>query len=123
MPKNKSLLQKMSVLSISLILTSSQAINGVIPQMKEALNISQSQSELLGTAPSISMVIFILLSSYIVKKLGMKKTTIAGLFLAGFGGIIPIFANSFFIVLFSRIILGMGLGMYNSLAVTCISAL
>lgn len=123
MSKNKNLLQKVSILSISLILTSSQAINGVIPQMKEALSISQSQSELLGTAPSISMVIFILLSSYIVKKLGMKKTTIAGLFLAGFGGIIPIFANSFSIVIFSRIILGMGLGMYNSLAVTYISAL
>lgn len=123
MTENKGLLQKTAVLSISLILTSSQAINGVIPQMKEALNISQSQSELLGTAPSISMVIFILLSSYIVKKMGMKRTIITGLILAGLGGIIPIFANSFSIVLFSRIILGMGLGMYNSLAVTYISAL
>ena len=116
-------LQKIAVLGISLMLTSSQAINGVIPQMREALKISQSQTELLGTAPSITVIVFILFSSYIADRFGMKKTTILGLLLAGFGGIIPVFFSNFYMVLLSRIILGAGLGLYNSLAVSYISEL
>lgn len=123
MKNPNNVLQTVGVLSISLMLTSSQAINGVIPQMKEALNISQSQSELLGTAPSITVILFILLSSYVADKLGMRKTIIIGLLLAGIGGILPVFVANFPIVLISRIILGAGLGLYNSLAVTYISAL
>ncbi|WP_407952851.1 MFS transporter [Enterococcus faecium] len=123
MNNQKSLLQKGAILSISLMLTSSQAINGVIPQMKQSLGISQSQSELLGTAPSITVILFILLSSYFAKRIGMKKTIILGLLLAGIGGIIPVFTATFQTVLISRVILGAGLGVYNSLAVTYISSL
>ncbi|HIH2454163.1 TPA: MFS transporter, partial [Enterococcus faecium] len=123
MNNQKSLLQKGAILSISLMLTSSQAINGVIPQMKQSFGISQSQSELLGTAPSITVILFILLSSYFAKRIGMKKTIILGLLLAGIGGIIPVFTATFQTVLISRVILGAGLGVYNSLAVTYISSL
>ena len=123
MNNQKSLLQKGAILSISLMLTSSQAINGVIPQMKQSLGISQSQSELLGTAPSITVIVFILLSSYFAKRIGMKNTIILGLLLAGIGGIIPVFTATSQTVLISRVILGAGLGLYNSLAVTYISSL
>ena len=123
MNNNKSILQKGAILSISLMLTSSQAINGIIPQMKQSLGISQSQSELLGTVPSVTVIIFILLSSYFAKRVGMKKTIILGLLLAGVGGILPAFMANFQIVLISRVILGAGLGLYNSLAVTYIGAL
>ena len=123
MNNQKSLLQKGAILSISLMLTSSQAINGVIPQMKQSVGISQSHSELLGTAPSITVILFILLSSYFAKRIGMKKTIILGLLLAGIGGIIPVFTATFQTVLISRVILGAGLGVYNSLAVTYISSL
>lgn len=123
MENQKGALQKVAVLGISLMLTSSQAINGVLPQIRDALNISQSQAELLGTAPSISVILFILLSSYIADKLEMKKTIIVGLLLAGIGGIIPILFSNFSMILVSRIILGAGLGLYNSLAVSYISAL
>lgn len=123
MNNNKSILQKGAILSISLMLTSSQAINGIIPQMKQSLGISQSQSELLGTVPSVTVIIFILLSSYFAKRVGMKKTIILGLLLAGVGGILPAFMANFQIVLISRVILGAGLGLCNSLAVTYISSL
>lgn len=123
MNNQKGILQKAAILSISLMLTSSQAINGVIPQMKQSLGISQSQSELLGTAPSVTVIVFILLSSYFAKKIGMKKTIILGLLVAGIGGIIPVFTANFQTVLISRVILGAGLGLYNSLAVTYISSL
>ena len=105
------------------MLTSSQAINGVIPQMKQSLGISQSQSELLGTAPSITVIVFILLSSYFCQKNRNEKYNNFRLLLAGIGGIIPVFTATFQTVLISRVILGAGLGLYNSLAVTYISSL
>ncbi|AWB43661.1 MFS transporter [Paenibacillus sp. CAA11] len=123
MTNKRDVITKIGILGISLMLTSSQAINGVIPQMKEALNISQSQSEILGTAPSISVIICILLSSYIARRIGMKKSVLFGLILAGVGGILPVFSANFYLILLSRIILGAGLGLYNSIAVSYISAL
>lgn len=123
MNNKKELFEKIGVLSISLMLTSAQAINGVIPQMKEALNISQSQTELLSTLPSLAVIVFILFSSYIADKVGMKKTIISGLLLAGIGGTLPIITANFTAVLISRIVLGAGLGLYNSLAVSYISAM
>lgn len=91
--------------------------------MRAALHITQAQSELLSTAPSITVILFILLSSYLAKQIGMKKTILAGMLLAGVGGILPIFSAQFATVLASRMILGAGLGLYNALAVSYISAL
>ena len=121
--KKSSMLQKLSVLGISLMLCSSQAINGAIPQMREALHISQSQTELLGTLPSLTMIIFILFSSFIANKIGMKKTIIGGLILAGIGGVLPTLIPTYGVLFASRLLLGVGLGAYNPLAVSYISAL
>lgn len=114
---------KFAILSISLLLTSSNAINGALPQIKNTLDISQTQVETLSTIPAISVTIFTLLSSFIVNKLklGMKNTVVVGLSLAGIGGILPAFIDSYTMMLVSRVLLGAGFGMYNSLAITIIN--
>lgn len=115
------LLTKFAVLAVSLMLCSAQAINGVIPQMKEALGISQVQVEMLSTIPAITVIICIFVSSFVAKKIGLKKTVNLGLFLAGIGGMLPMFVSSFELIFLGRIILGAGLGLFNSLAVTLIN--
>jgi len=114
-------LTKLAVLSISLMLCSAQAINGIIPQMKQSLGISQVQVEMLSTIPAITVIAFIFLSSFIAKKIGLKKTINLGLFLAGVGGMLPLFVSSFEVIFVGRIVLGAGLGLFNSLAVTLIN--
>lgn len=116
-----SILTKLAVLCISLMLCSAQAINGVIPQMKQSLGISQVQVEMLSTIPAITVIAFIFLSSFIAKKIGLKKTINLGLFLAGVGGMLPMFVSSFELIFIGRIVLGAGLGLFNSLAVTLIN--
>lgn len=114
----------LAVLSISLILTSGMAINGTLPMIKEHLAISQTQSELLGTVPSFAVVFFVLASTPISAKIGMKKTVLTGLCLVAFGGALPILTpNSYGLILLGRLILGVGLGLYNSLSVSYINAL
>lgn len=115
------ILTKFAVLSISLMLCSAQAINGVIPKMKQSLGISQVQVEMLSTIPAITVIVFIFLSSFIAKKIGLKKTINIGLFLAGVGGMLPMFVSSFKLIFIGRIVLGAGLGLFNSLAVTLIN--
>ncbi|MDT2815486.1 MFS transporter [Vagococcus carniphilus] len=113
-----------AVLSVSLILTSGMAINGTLPLIKEHLSLSQTQSELLGTIPSLTVFLVVLLSTLIVKKIGMKKTVLMGLSLVAIGGTLPILTpNSYPAILLSRLILGAGLGCYNSSAVNYINEL
>ena len=51
--KSNSLVVKAAVLCISLLLTSAPAINGALPLMRAALNVSNTQNELLSTVPSL----------------------------------------------------------------------
>jgi len=85
---------KIAILSISKLLLSGIAINAAIPHMRDSLGITQAQSELLGTAPSITIMIFVLISNFFANKFGMKKTVVLGFFLAGLGGVVPVVATT-----------------------------
>lgn len=123
MKNTNSLLTKSAVLLISMMLTSSQAINGVIPQMRDALGITESQAEFIGTLPSIMIVTFIYFSNAIAEKIGMKTSVILGLTFVGIGGSLPAVSDHYAMILFSRILLGIGIGLFNSLAVSYINLL
>ncbi|MBM7710219.1 MFS transporter [Enterococcus lemanii] len=120
--KNKGFLFKLSLLSISLLLTSANAISMTIPQIQAAFpNISATTVESLVTIPSFTMMVFVLLSGFISSKIGSKKTVLIGLILTLIGGVIPVFALNFTTIYFARFIFGAGLGCYNSLAVSLIN--
>lgn len=121
--KPQSLITKAAVLSVSLVLTSSVAISSALPQLQESLGISATQSEMLSTVPNIAMAVFVLLSSWFAQRFGTKRIITVALLLVGCSGIVPVFADSYMVILISRLIMGVGLGLYNSLAVSIISAL
>ncbi|MBZ6003107.1 MFS transporter [Leuconostoc gelidum subsp. aenigmaticum] len=114
---------KIAFLGISFMLTSAYAINGAMPQMTKALGVSATQVQALATTPSIVVTVFVLLSSFIAAKLGDKKTIMLGMLLVGFAGIVPFFVTSYPIILVSRMILGAGFGIFNSLAVSMIAVM
>jgi MFS family permease len=121
--KSQTILAKSAVLSISLILTSSIAISSALPQLRESLGISTTQSEMLSTVPNVAMAVFVLLSSWFAQKFGTKNVIMTGLLLVGFSGVIPVFVSSYPVILVSRLIMGVGLGLYNALAVSIINGL
>lgn len=114
---------KAAVLSISLILTSAPAINGALPFMQAAMGTDAAQNEILSTLPSLAVIVFIFLSSWFERKLGMKRVICLGLLLAGCAGIVPMFTSEYPIIFASRLVLGCGVGLYNSLAVSLINTL
>ncbi|WP_264454722.1 MFS transporter [Paenibacillus polymyxa] len=119
--KNK-VLFKTALLSISLVLTSASAISAVIPMMLNQLSgVSSSLIESVVTIPSFSMMLFVLLSGPISSRLGKKNTVLLGLLLVVIGGILPMITTNITWILALRLVLGAGLGMFNSLAVSLIS--
>ena len=116
-------MMKFSLLSVSLILTSAGAVTSVIPSMSATYATrSLSAVELLTTAPSFMVTIFVLFSSFIARRIGQKQTVIIGLVIASICGVLPLFSQSYSIVLASRAGLGIGFGLINSLAVSMIAA-
>ncbi|MHC5248756.1 MFS transporter [Enterococcus sp. LJL90] len=113
---------KVALLSISLLLTSGGSIASAVSHMQETFSShSATAVEALVTASNISVMIFVLLSAFIVNFLGTKKTVLLGIVLAGIGGVFPFFSDNYTMVYISRLVLGAGLGMFNSLAVSLIN--
>ncbi|KQY94364.1 MFS transporter permease [Paenibacillus sp. Root52] len=119
--KNR-ILFKTALLSISLVLTSASAVSAIIPMMLNQLSgVSSSLIESVVTIPSFTMMLFVLLSGPISSRLGKKNTVMFGLLLVLAGGILPMFTTNITWILALRLVLGAGLGMFNSLAVSLIS--
>lgn len=123
MMKRKNILMQAAILSLSLLLTSATSINGALPQMRNALNMTNTQGELIATLPALAVVIFVILSSFLAEKIGTKKTVQLGLLFVGIGGAAPLILNNYGAILVSRFILGAGFGLFNSLAVSIINLL
>lgn len=120
--KNK--VTPLAVLGVSFLLTTGMSISGTLPLIKEQLDLTQTQSELIGTVPSLAVFIFVLLSDSISTKIGMKQTVLLGLLFVTIGGTTPLWLpQTFTSILIGRLILGMGFGLYNSLSVGYINAL
>lgn len=117
----KGWVMKFSLLSISLVLTSASAISGNIPAMAESFpDVPLSSVEMLTTIPAFMVLIFVLLSSVFAKIIGTKQTVILGLVISLISGLVPVFSSNFTVILVSRAGLGIGFGLFNSLAVSMI---
>ncbi len=111
-----------ALLSISVLLTSANAVAGTIPLMKTAFpSIPLSQIESLTTVPSLSVLIFVILSNPIAKKIGNKMTVLIGILIVLVAGLIPMVVSSFWLILASRFLLGAGIGLFNAMAYSLIS--
>lgn len=122
----KSPFLKISLLSISLFLMSHLSIAPAIPKLSQYYqaqnpNLSLASVETLVTIPAMTITIVVILSNLIVGKFGQKKTVQLGLLLILVSGIFSFLAQSFALALFSRLLLGAGIGVYNSLSISMIS--
>ena len=111
--KENSLKEKLSILSISLILTSNSIISGSLVYIQQAFNLTRNEAEFIITLSSFTVMIFIFLAEYIALYLGLKKTVLLGLSLVGLSGLVPVIFKSYPGIIISRFILGAGLGMFN----------
>lgn len=115
-------LTKLAILLVSVITASAPAINANIPVLAKAFpSIPLAQIELLTTIPSFFLMIGILLSNWIARKLGLKQTVMLGVAITVVAGLSPIVITSFPLLMLSRAAFGFGVGIFNSLLVSIIS--
>ena len=117
------ILEKMSLLGLSLLLISAFSISTALPPMLDYYSptFSAAQVELLVSVPSFSVVAMLLLNSFIDKWLSDRQLIVTGLLLLSSAGIFPFFVQAYPLVLLSRIAFGMGIGLINAKAITIIS--
>lgn len=119
--KQDKLIFKIALLSISMFLTMAPAISPALPLMYNAFpGINRAGVETLTTIPNIGIVIGLLISPFLIKFIGQKFTVLTGLIITLIAGTFPMYINQYLPILVSRFIIGAGIGLFNSLAVSLI---
>ena len=117
------ILEKMSLLGLSLLLISAFSISTALPPMLDCYSptYNASQVELLVSVPSFSVVAMLLLNPFVDKWLNDRQLIMTGLILLSSAGIFPFFVQWYPLVLLSRLVFGMGIGFINAKAISIIS--
>ena len=117
------ILEKMSLLGLSLLLISAFSISTALPPMLDYYSptYNASQVELLVSVPSFSVVAMLLLNPFVDKWLNDRQLIMTGLILLSSAGIFPFFVQWYPLVLLSRLVFGMGFGFINAKAISIIS--
>lgn len=112
---------KVAILCISLTIQTAGAVAAAVPAMIDSFaNRSTTEIQSLLTIPSFSIMLFIILSSGIIKYIGKRNTVLIGLTIALLGGLLPSFTSNFYLILLGRFLFGAGTGLYNSLTISLI---
>ena len=118
----KKLLGKVSILSLSLVLTTSFSISSALPYMFEYYkDLPKSQIELLVSLPSAGIMLTLFLNTFIERFLDERKMIITGLLILSIFGMVPFINQAYPILFISRFIFGMGVGLINAKAISIIS--
>ncbi|MGT2888307.1 MFS transporter [Streptococcus didelphis] len=120
----KAFFEKISLLSLSLMMISPFSVSPAIPKMiafYQAQGHPASQVDILFSLSSFAVLAMLLLNPMISSFLSEKAIIILGLLLIGIGGALPVFIQSYPLVFLSRIILGLGIGLINAKAINIIS--
>ncbi|HCE11886.1 MAG TPA: MFS transporter [Enterococcus sp.] len=117
-------LRKISLLSVSLLVVSAGAIAGNIPAIVQAYpTVNETLVELLTTIPSLLIIVTILISPKVAQRIGYKRTVQVGIGIVCLAGLLPVVTTSFTSLFLSRILFGVGVGLFNPLLYTIAAGL
>lgn len=111
-------------MSVSLLVVSAGAIAGNIPAIAQAYpTVNETLVELLTTIPSLFIILTILISPKVAQRIGYKRTVQVGIGIVCLAGLLPVVTTSFTSLFLSRILFGVGVGLFNPLLYTIAAGL
>lgn len=117
----RSTLEKTAILGLSLMLVSTYSVTAALPGMKETFSaVNPALVEMLLSVTSLAIMCTIILDIFLHHLFSERLSITLGLVLVSFAGTVPLWCQSFVPLFFSRIALGIGLGLTNSYAITLI---
>lgn len=112
-----------AILLLGVLDQAPSVVNSTIPAMSETFSgHALSLIESITTIVNLLVTIFVLVSGFLVNKIGQKQTALLGIGIAAISSIVPVFSTNFYVVLGSRAVLGIGIGLSNALAASLLSA-
>lgn len=118
----KRTLEKVSILSLSLILISTYSVSSVIPMMTEHFSeYSRTDVEQLVSIPSFAIMIMIMLNTRLSEILSERFSIVLGMLLIAAAGTVPVFVQQYGLFFVSRILMGVGIGLVNAHALHMIN--
>ncbi len=97
-------------------MSASAALIPVLSSIAKAFPEYQHLIHLLVTIPPLMIMVSSMAVSPLLKFLSSKNITIIGLILILFSGVYPYFSHSFMLLLLSRVIMGLGLGLITTIS-------
>ena len=120
--KMKQFLEKVSILSLSLVLITSFSISSALPAMFDYYQgYSTSQVELLVSLPSFGIMAMLLLNGVLERIFPERLQLTLGLLILSISGIAPFWYQGYYFVFATRLLFGLGVGMLNAKAISIIS--
>ncbi|WP_048000981.1 MFS transporter [Lactiplantibacillus herbarum] len=111
-----------SILSLSTVTGITTIVTGIIPQLKQAFpQVPTTLIEWVVTIANCSALLTLLLNPWLTSKWGLRRVVISGLILSAIMGCIPAMTTSFSLIMASRVLLGLGIGLFSPHAISLIT--
>lgn len=118
----KKTMEKLAVLSLSLMLVSTYSVSSALPAMLEHFTQrSRTEVEQLVSITSFAIMIVIVLNTWLSRFLSQRLSITLGILLLSVAGSAPMFVQTYEVVLTARILLGIGIGLVNAHAINMIN--
>ena len=118
----KQFLEKVSILSLSLVLITSFSISSALPAMFDYYQgYSTGQVELLVSLPSFGIMAMLLLNGVLERVFPERLQLTLGLLILSISGTAPFWYQGYYFVFATRLLFGIGVGMLNAKAISIIS--
>ena len=118
----KQFLEKVSILSLSLVLITSFSISSALPAMFDYYQgYSTGQVELLVSLPSFGIMTMLLLNGVLERIFPERLQLTLGLLILSISGTAPFWYQGYYFVFATRLLFGIGVGMLNAKAISIIS--
>lgn len=115
-------MEKISILSLSLILVSTYSVSAALPGMVEYFkDYSRTEVEQLISIPSFAIMIMVLLNTKLSVWIRERVSITLGLLLLVAGGSAPMFIRQYELMFAARVLMGIGIGLINTYAITMIN--
>lgn len=119
--KLKKWLLIISLLGFNIVEQATSATSSTVPEMAKSFpKIPMVQIQMVTTIGAVFTMIFVFISGLVSTRVGQKKIAILGLAVSAVSSVIPAFSNNFQMILASRAVMGIGIGLANPLAISMI---
>lgn len=122
MSKSKKWLLIIALMVVAIVEQSTGATASTTPLMAKSFpNVSQANIQMITTFGAIVSTVFVFISSIIANKFKQKKIAAIGLLISAIFSVVPALSNDYWVILWSRALMSVGVGLTSPLAVAMLS--